>query len=107
MISIIYLFIFYLLFFYYLFILMLDSFICNYFIYIEIREFLKIKEAVKYGDSLGLECHAGHGLNYQTAKKIAKISEIVELNIGHFLIGEAIFFGLAEVIKKMLKAIER
>ncbi len=71
------------------------------------REFLKIKEAVKYGDSLGLECHAGHGLNYQTAKKIAKITEIVELNIGHFLIGEAIFFGLAEVIKKMLKAIER
>ena len=70
-------------------------------------EFVKIKNCAQYADKLGLECHAGHGLNYETAKKIAKINEIVELNIGHFLIGEAIFYGLGEVIKKMLKAIQR
>jgi len=70
-------------------------------------EFIKIKNCAQYADELGLECHAGHGLNYETAKKISKINEIVELNIGHFLIGEAIFYGLGEVIKKMLKAIQR
>jgi pyridoxine 5-phosphate synthase len=56
---------------------------------------------------LGLECHAGHGLNYQTAKKIAKIPQIYELNIGHFMIGEAIFEGLDKVIKKMKKILEK
>jgi len=70
-------------------------------------EFSKIKKCAKLATSLGLECHAGHGLNYKTAKKIAKIPEIVELNIGHFIIGEAIFTGLKEVIVKMKKMIER
>ncbi len=70
-------------------------------------EFLKIKKCAQYASNLGLECHAGHGLNYDSAKKIAQINEIIELNIGHFLIGEAIFFGLKNVIKKMLKAIKR
>ena len=65
------------------------------------REFAKIKKCVEYASSLGLECHAGHGLNYQTAKKIAKIPQIYELNIGHFIIGEAIFEGLDKIIKKM------
>ncbi len=69
------------------------------------EEFLKIKECAKLACELGLECHAGHGLNYETAKKIAKISEIKELNIGHFIIGEAIFDGLEKVIKKMKKVI--
>ncbi|MBU6339450.1 MAG: pyridoxine 5'-phosphate synthase [Rickettsiales bacterium] len=68
-------------------------------------EFQKIKNCAKLSDSLGLECHAGHGLNYETAKIIAKIPEIVELNIGHFLIGEAVFEGLEKVIKKMRKVI--
>lgn len=71
------------------------------------HEFTKIKKCVEYASSLGLECHAGHGLNYQTAKKIAKIPQIYELNIGHFIIGEAIFTGLDKVIKKMKKILER
>ena len=65
------------------------------------HEFAKIKKCVEYASGLGLECHAGHGLNYQTAKKIAKIPQIYELNIGHFIIGEAIFEGLDKIIKKM------
>lgn len=69
------------------------------------QEFEKIKKAAKYATEIGLECHAGHGLNFETAKKIAKIPQIIELNIGHFLIGEAIFSGLDLVIKKMKKAI--
>jgi pyridoxine 5-phosphate synthase len=69
------------------------------------REFVKIKKCIEYASALGLECHAGHGLNYQTAKKIAKIPQIYELNIGHFIIGEAIFQGLDKVIKKMKKTI--
>ncbi len=70
------------------------------------NEFAKIKKCVEYASGLGLECHAGHGLNYQTAKKIAKIPQIYELNIGHFIIGEAIFEGLDKVIKKMKKILE-
>ena len=69
-------------------------------------EFIRIEKAAKLVESLRLECHAGHGLNYETAKMIAKIPEIVELNIGHFLIGEAVFEGLEKVIKKMKKVIE-
>lgn len=68
-------------------------------------EFLKIKNCAILCEELGLECHAGHGLNYQTAKEISKIPQIAELNIGHFIIGESIFDGLASVIKKMKKAI--
>jgi pyridoxine 5-phosphate synthase len=51
--------------------------------------------------SLGMECHAGHGLSYQTVQPIAAIPEIIELNIGHFLISEAIFLGLDPAIRKM------
>jgi pyridoxine 5-phosphate synthase len=69
-------------------------------------EFLKIKNCAILCEELGLECHAGHGLNYETAKIISKIPQIIELNIGHFLIGEAVFEGLAKVIKKMQKVIE-
>lgn len=69
------------------------------------KEFLKLKECAKLAEELGLECHAGHGLNYETAKIIAKIPQIKELNIGHFLIGEAVFEGLEKVIKKMKKFI--
>jgi pyridoxine 5-phosphate synthase len=49
----------------------------------------------------GLEVHAGHGLNYDTAREILAIPEIVELNIGHFLIGEAVFVGLGAAIWAM------
>ncbi|HVZ69569.1 MAG TPA: pyridoxine 5'-phosphate synthase [Rhizomicrobium sp.] len=61
----------------------------------------KIREAAAYGTSLGLEIHAGHGLGYDTVKPIAAIPEIRELNIGHFLIGEAIFIGLEASIRRM------
>jgi len=57
--------------------------------------------AASYAAKLGLECHAGHGISFDTVTEIAKIPEIVELNIGHFLIGEAIFIGLEQAIKQM------
>lgn len=69
-------------------------------------EFQKIKKCAEIAELLGLECHAGHGLNYETAAKISQIPQIVELNIGHFIIGEAIFDGLATVIRKMKKIIK-
>ena len=70
------------------------------------KEFKKIKNCSKLGNSIGLEVHAGHGLTYQSAKRIAKIKNIKEFNIGHFIIGEAIFVGLKQTIlnfKKVLK----
>ena len=57
--------------------------------------------------SAGLEVHAGHGLDFITAEQIAALPEIVELNIGHFLIGEAIFDGLAEAVRRMRAAMDR
>jgi pyridoxine 5-phosphate synthase len=57
--------------------------------------------------SLGLEVHAGHGLDYASAEEIAALPQIVELNIGHFLIGESIFEGLPETVKYMREAMAR
>ena len=57
--------------------------------------------------SAGLEVHAGHGLDFITAERIAALPEIVELNIGHFLIGEAVFDGLAEAVRRMRAAMDR
>jgi pyridoxine 5-phosphate synthase len=57
--------------------------------------------------SLGLEVHAGHGLDYVTAEIIAALPQIVELNIGHFLIGEAIFTGLSQAVRDMRAAMDR
>jgi len=57
--------------------------------------------AAREADRLGLEVHAGHGIDYETVKPIAAIPEVVELNIGHFLIGEAIFIGLGPAIQRM------
>jgi pyridoxine 5-phosphate synthase len=57
--------------------------------------------------SYGLEVHAGHGLDYGTAEMIAALPEVVELNIGHFLVGEAVFEGLAETVRFMRAAMER
>lgn len=70
------------------------------------REFARIVEAAAYGASLGLEIHAGHGLDYDTARRVAGLPQVVELNIGHFLIGEAIFVGLVEVIRQMRRAMD-
>jgi pyridoxine 5-phosphate synthase len=71
------------------------------------RELKRIKEAAQLAHALGLEVHAGHGLNYATAATIAAIPEIVELNIGHFLIGEAIFVGLAAAVRKMRRVMKK
>jgi len=65
------------------------------------HELKRISEAARHAEALGLECHAGHGLGFETVAPIAAIASIVELNIGHFLIGEAIFSGLDGAIKRM------
>jgi pyridoxine 5-phosphate synthase len=57
--------------------------------------------------SIGLEVHAGHGLDYGTAERIAGLSEIAELNIGYYMIGEALFVGLAETVRTMRAAMDR
>jgi pyridoxine 5-phosphate synthase len=61
----------------------------------------RIRAAAREGARLGLEVHAGHGIDYETVKPIAAIPELMELNIGHFLIGEAIFIGLGPAIQRM------
>jgi len=66
-----------------------------------LSELNNIKKAVKYAKSVGLEVHAGHGLTFNNVFEIAKIKEINELNIGHFIIGESISIGIKETIKKM------
>lgn len=70
------------------------------------RELARIQAAAAHAAALGLECHAGHGLAYDTVEPIAAIPTIVELNIGHFLIGEAIFVGLAESIREMRRRMD-
>jgi pyridoxine 5-phosphate synthase len=70
------------------------------------HEFGRIRVAAARAAELGIECHAGHGLDFDTARKIAALPQIVELNIGHFLIGEAIFMGLPEAIARMRAAMD-
>ncbi len=70
-------------------------------------EFDRIRNSAKLAHRHGLEVHAGHGLDYSTAAGIAKLPEVVELNIGHFLIGEAIVSGLAEAVRLMRAAMDR
>lgn len=64
-------------------------------------ELKRIIDAAASADALGLECHAGHGLTFDTVSPVAAITDVVELNIGHFLIGEAIFSGLDSAIRRM------
>jgi len=71
------------------------------------RQFARIVAAAAHAEAIGLECHAGHGLNFDTVAPIAAIPSIVELNIGHFLIGEAIFSGLDSAIRRMRSAMDR
>ena len=70
-------------------------------------EWQRIRAGAKLAHELGLEVHAGHGLDYASAETIASLPQIVELNIGHFLIGESVFEGLAETIKFMRAAMDR
>jgi pyridoxine 5-phosphate synthase len=68
---------------------------------------LRIQRAAAHAATLGLECHAGHGLDYDSTPAIAAIPTIVELNIGHFLMGEAMFVGLPTAIARMREVMER
>jgi pyridoxine 5-phosphate synthase len=70
------------------------------------HEFGRIRVAAAHAAERGIECHAGHGLDFETARKISALPQIVELNIGHFLIGEAIFVGLDNAIRTMRKAMD-
>lgn len=65
------------------------------------RELKRIQEGAAQASAMGLEVHAGHGLTFDTVSPVAAIPEIVELNIGHFLVGEAIFTGLDPAIRRM------
>ncbi|MGE5148000.1 MAG: pyridoxine 5'-phosphate synthase, partial [Candidatus Eiseniibacteriota bacterium] len=64
-------------------------------------------EGAALAEKLGLECHAGHGLSYDTVGPVAAIPTVVELNIGHFLVGEAIFGGLESSIKRMRAVMDK
>lgn len=66
-------------------------------------ELARLADGARLAHSLGLEVHAGHGLTYETVQPIAAIPEVMELNIGHFLIGEAIFLGLDGAIREMCR----
>ena len=70
------------------------------------KEFDRIKKCSIMANQLGIEVHAGHGLDYKSTKILSKINQIKEFNIGHFIIGESIFFGLSKVIKNFKKIIK-
>jgi pyridoxine 5-phosphate synthase len=70
------------------------------------REFRRLATGAALAASLGLEVHAGHGLDYGTARTLAAVPEFVEFNIGHFLVGEAIFIGLPQALAAMRQAMD-
>ncbi len=70
-----------------------------------VKELIKIKKCAIYAQNVGLEVHAGHGIDFKTAKILSKISQIKEFNIGHFIIGESIFDGYKKIIKKFIRII--
>ncbi|WP_397544186.1 pyridoxine 5'-phosphate synthase [Roseovarius salis] len=70
------------------------------------RELETLREMAAYAHSLGLEVHAGHGLTYDTVQPVAAFPQVMELNIGHFLIGEAIFRGLGPAIGEMRRLMD-
>jgi pyridoxine 5-phosphate synthase len=65
------------------------------------RELARLRVAARHAAAIGLECHAGHGLSYGNVRPVAALPEVVELNIGHFLVGEAVAIGLPEAIRRM------
>ena len=72
-----------------------------------LKELNRVKKCSKIAKEIGLEVHAGHGLDYKTTKILTKINQIEEFNIGHYLIGESIFFGLSKVIKNFKKILKK
>jgi pyridoxine 5-phosphate synthase len=71
------------------------------------KEFARIVAAAAHAEKIGLECHAGHGITFDTVASVAAIQSIAELNIGHFIIGEAIFTGLEDSIHSMRKLMNK
>ena len=69
-------------------------------------ELKRLTDMAEFADGLGLEVHAGHGLTYETVQPVAALPQIMELNIGHFLIGEAIFLGLTDAIGEMRRLMD-
>lgn len=65
------------------------------------QQLFRLQSAAAHAAKIGLECHAGHGLGYDTVKPVAAIATLAELNIGHFLVGEAIFTGFEDSIRRM------
>jgi pyridoxine 5-phosphate synthase len=70
------------------------------------RELGRLKDAARHAVALGLECHAGHGLDFDNVGAVAAIPELVELNIGHFLVGEAVFRGLGAAVRTMRRLMD-
>lgn len=70
------------------------------------EELKRLQEAAAFGASKGIEIHAGHGLTYETVRPVAAIPEVRELNIGHFIMGEALFVGLEAAVKRMRQEID-
>ena len=68
---------------------------------------VNLKKSANYANKLGLEVHAGHGLTYKSAYHIAKIKDISELNIGHFIVSESLFTGMKNSIKKFIEIINK
>lgn len=71
------------------------------------RELARLQQAARHAAAAGLEVHAGHGLTYSSVGPVAAIAEIVELNIGHFLVAEALYIGLAESVRHMRSVMSR
>ena len=69
-------------------------------------ELTRINEAAKLCFDIGIDCHAGHGLNFENVKDISQIDEILELNVGHFLISHSLYTGLKDTILKFMKIID-
>ena len=66
------------------------------------KELIKIRKCASYAKSIGLEVHAGHGMDYKTTKILNRIKQIEEFNIGHFIIGESVSHGISKVVKKFI-----
>lgn len=69
-------------------------------------ELKRLQESAEYGHAKGIEIHVGHGLTYDTVRPVAAIAEVRELNIGHFIMGEALFVGLEAAVKRMRREID-
>ena len=69
-------------------------------------ELERLRRAARHAAAIGLECHAGHGLTYTNTRPVTALPELVELNIGHFLIGEAVAIGLVEAVRRMREVME-